>query len=420
MRRKITLFVSSLAMLIAATLSGCATTGEAVAGGRMTVQNHTALEASFGYSRAVRTGNLIQVSGTTAWNTDGEIAGIGNAYAQTRQALSNIENVLARAGASMNDVVRTRLYVTDASLFGEYAKAHSEFFRDIRPASLLVEVDALSHPDLMVKIEAEAIVADEKNPRELISSGTRWEPWFGYSRAVKVGNTVHVSGTAAWNEKGEIVGSDDYYLQTRQSLANIQAWLIKAGTDMKDVVRTRVYTRDVGQFEAIAKAHREFFGDVLPSTTLLEIKALAEAEMLVEVEVVAISGEDRELILTGTKWEPLYGYSRAVRAGNQVHVSATAAWDPESGKVDGGMDFEAQARRILENLEAALNKAGARKEDVVRTRIYTTDAGQRDAIGKAHREMFGDIRPATLFVQVARMTEPEIKLEIELDAVIGE
>lgn len=418
MLRKITLFATAGAALVVALASGCAGMGESPATSRVTVRNNTALEASFGYSRAVRAGNLVQISGTTAWNEKGEITGIGDAYAQTRQALSNIESVLKRADASMSDVVRTRLYVTDASLFGEYAKAHSEFFRDIRPASLLVEVDALSHPDLMVEIEAEAIVADDKNPRELISSGTRWEPWFGYSRAVKAGNTIHVSGTTAWNEKGEIVGADDYYLQTRQSLANIKAWLQKSGAEMKDVVRTRVYTRDVGQFKAIAKAHREFFGNVLPSTTLLEIKRLAEPEMLVEIEAVAVTGNNRDVILTGTKWEPLYGYSRAVRAGNQVHVSATAAWDPATGKVDGNMDFEAQTRQILANLEAALKKAGARKEDVVRTRIYTTDASQRDAIGKAHSEMFGDIRPATLFVQVARMTEPEIKLEIELDAVI--
>lgn len=368
---------------------------------------------------AVRAGRHVQVSGASARLPGGRIAAPGDAAEQTRLALSAAREALARAGAGMDDVVRTRLYVTDAGRFADYARGHSEFFADIRPASLLVEVPTLPLQGQMVAIDIEAIVDDAAHPRELVSSGTRWEPWFGYSRAVKVGDTIHVSGTTSWNARGEIVGDGDYYLQTRQSLANIADWLAKAGAGMGDVVRTRVYTRDVGQFDAIARAHHEFFGDIQPSTTYMQVEGLAEEEMLVEIEVVAVTGRERATVLTDTRWEPLYGYSRAVRAGDQVHVSATAAWDPATGRIDGEADIGAQARRIFANLESALSRAGATPADVVHARIYTTDAspGAIAAIEAAQREAFAAASPAVLLVPVARMNEPSIRLEIEVDAI---
>lgn len=374
---------------------------------------------TFGEASAVRTGDVVRVSAMTAMDEHGNMPAKDDAAEQTRLALANMDRALRRVGASMQDVVRTRLYVTDASRFAEFAQGHSAWFRDIRPASLLVEVAALSHPDALVAVEAEAIVAGPERERTLVSSGTRWEPWFGYSRAVKVGNTIHVSGTTAWNAAGEIVGDGDYYLQARQSLANIRDWLRKAGADMSDVVRTRVYTRDVAEFEAIARAHREFFGAILPATTLLEINGLAEDDMLVEIEAVAVIDDDRARVATGTKWESLYGYSRAVRAGDQVHVSATAAWNPATGRVDGDMDFEAQARQILENLQAALDRAGADLGDVVHSRIFTTDITRTAAIARLYRSALGRADAALTLIETSRMTEPEIKLEIEVDAVLG-
>src|SRR5213593_1847589 len=386
---------------------------------RINVASGRSLEKLAHYSRAVRVGDMVLQSGTTAIDREGNVRGVGEVAKQVEAIMTIAEWSMGKAGGKLGDVVRSRIYVTDIGVGAEAGRALARYFRDVRPAATLVQVNRLARPDQLVEIELDAVDRAGATGRR-ISSGRAIEDEYAYSRAVRVGDRVFVSGSTALNARGVVEGKGDMYRQTRSIMDTIFMALEQAGATREDLVYTKTYLTDLGRAADYTRAWLEALGDVRPTSTLLGIPALIHPEMLVEIETEAIVGASgsRRDIYTQRQREKPRGYARAVQVGDWIWVSGCTSMNA-AGQPQARGDWAAQSDLSVETIRWALEQAGATLDDVVRRRIFTVEGA---SVNRPHGEgpaWFAKSWPASLGCRIAGLARPELLVEVEVAAVKG-
>ena len=384
---------------------------------RINVASGRELETIAHYSRAVRVGDTVLQAGTTAIDRTGKVRGVGDVAAQVDAIMAIASWSMPKAGGRLADTVRSRIYVTGIALADAAARAVAKHFRDTRPAATLVEVSGLARPEQLVEIELDAV--DGGRTARRVSSGRAIEEEYAYSRAVRVGDRIFVSGTTALTPKGDVDGPGDLYRQTRSTLDTIMDALTQLGGSRDDVVYTKTFLTNLADAASYQRAWLEAFADVRPTSTLLGIPKLLRPEMLIEIEAEAIVGAARQRrdVFTGRQREKPRGYARAVDVGDWVYVSGCTSLD-DAGEVRAAGDWGAQADLANETIRWSLAECGATMDDVVRRRTFTVEGATVRPHGQGPA-WYATSHPASLGCRVSGLARPELVVEIEVAAVKG-
>ena len=386
---------------------------------RINVSSGRALEATAHYSRALRVGDTVLQAGTTAIDRAGNVRGAGDVVKQVDAIMAIAEWSMGKAGGRLDDVVRSRVYVTDMSVADQAARVIANRFRDARPASTLVEVRGLARPEQLIEIELDAVDGASRSAKR-ISSGRSIEDQYAYSRAVRVGDRVFISGSTALNARGTVDGPGDLYRQTRSTLDTIFAALDQAGGTPADLVYTKSFFSDLGHMPDYTRAWLEAFGDVRPTSTTLGIPALLRPEMLIEIEAEAIIGasKTRRNVYTQREREKPRGYARLVEVGDRIYMSGCTDLDA-AGELQAPGDWAAQYDHALETARWSLEQVGASLDDVVRRQTFTVDGAQVNRAYGQGPTYFAGSRPASLGCRIMGLARPELLVEVEVLAVKG-
>ena len=386
---------------------------------RINVASGRPLEKLAHYSRALRADTMVLQAGTTAMDRQGNVYGEGDIAQQVDAIMRLAEWSMGKAGGKLEDVVRSRIYITDIALGDRAARTLAQYFRDVRPVATLVQVTSLARPEQLIEIEFDAIDGAQGQAQR-IASGRAIEEEYAYSRAVRVGDRVYISGTTALNAQGIVEGPGDMYQQTRKTLDTIFWALEQAGGTPGDLVYTKTFVTDLTQTAEYTRAWVEALGDVRPTSTLLGIPALVRPEMLIEIEAEAIIGaaQMRRDIYTEQQREKPRGYARAVAVGDWVYVSGCTSVNP-AGQVQAIGDWAGQTDIAHDAIRWALTQAGATLDDVIRRRIFTVESAQVNRQYGEGPAWFVNSCPASLGCRISGLARPELLVEVEVAALKG-
>jgi enamine deaminase RidA (YjgF/YER057c/UK114 family) len=329
-------------------------------------------------------------------------------------ALGFVERALASVGATPADVVKMSTYVTDIADEPKLAGPRREFFRDLLPAGVVIEVQRLVLPGLLYEVAVVAVVG-RRIQRLTLDGRDGAAP---YCDVVRAGDLVFVSGRTALSNDGRVQAPGDATEQARISHAELGRALASVGAGPADVVSVNNFLTAIGDRESVNIARREFFGETLPASLLCEVSALRAPGLLYEVEAVAVVGGEKQRVLLDGFPAPFSHYCDVVRSGDMVWVSGVTALSAEHG-VQAPGDATEQARIALAAVGRCLQHFGATPADVVRISNYLTNIDDREGVNVARQEFFGTTRPSSVLCEISRLVVPGLLYEIEALAVIG-
>jgi enamine deaminase RidA (YjgF/YER057c/UK114 family) len=268
-------------------IDGARTKAQRISSGR-------SIEEEYAYSRAVLVGDRVFISGSTALNARGVVEGPGDMYRQTRSTMDTIFRALEQAGGRPGDLVYTKTFVTDLTKTAEYTRAWLEALGEVRPTSTLLGIPGLVLPEMLIEIEAEAILGAAASRRDIYTQHMREKPR-GYARAAEVGDLVYVSGCTSVAPTGEVQAVGDWAAQLDLAHEAIRWALEQAGATLDDVVRRRTFTVDSAQMNRPYGEGPSWFANSCPASLGCRIAGLARPELLVEVEVAAVKGAHADI-----------------------------------------------------------------------------------------------------------------------------
>lgn len=365
---------------------------------------HVGPAPSVPYSRGVKAGELIYLSGGLAQDDTGAVVGRGDVAVQTRRTIERLQPVLAAAGSSLDHVVAVTVYLTSASDFAAMNEAYRPFWPADAPTRTTV-ITGLVLPDALIEISMVAVpVGVERavvHPQGWLSSPNP------YSYAIRTGDSVFLSGLVPRRGRDNTAVRGDIRVQTRALLENAAELLAAAGLTFADVVSARVYLVDAADFHGMNEVYRQFFGTAPPARATVQA-GLAGPDFRVEMTFTA-SSAPRDALGTPPPGVPL---SPAIRAGQRLYLSGVIGNSPGTGS-----DAGAQTRDALTRIRHTLAQAGASPAHVVDATVYLTDAGMFAPMNEQYRALFADAFPARTTVVTPLVVE-DGRVEIVVSALV--
>ena len=377
--------------------------------------NPQTMRKPVGLSQVVRVGDTVYIAGQAAVEGDTAV-GVGDIEAQATHVYGSLEAALNAVGGSLDNLVKITAYITRPEYYPAVANARKQFLGPKPAASSTVIIPTLGRQNLLIEIEAIAVVGATGATKESIDPPGLPKPE-QHAMLVKVGNAVYISGLIAWDPQGKLVGVGDPAAQAAQLYANMDTCLKAVGATRDDVVKTTTFYTHPFYYEGVRKARAAFYGPNPPTSAAVLVSHLANPDAVLEIEAIAVMGEQKRHLNPDTMHKPT-GFTNIVQAGNTAYIAGQVGIDAKGQLVAKG-DPDAQLRQLYANLEAALKAIGGTRLNMVKTTTYFTRPDYFPSVRRAREEFYGDNPPTSTAVPVAGLAQPDWLAEIEAIAAIG-